>query len=243
MRQKQKKGTTRKITKNIKAEIATGIILIVAVAMGVLIWLENKSTQFDKTELQSAPLSVSHGNAELKAPYNVVFLGDSITAYQNWNKMFGVSYITNAGIPGNTTDDIMARLSSTISSRPRKVFLMMGINDLLRGKDVDYVAINYEKILNQIQLQSPDAMIYVQSVLPTDNDISRIGTVQSQKIVNLNVKLKALSDEKHIFFIDLYPSFCDESGKMYRKYAVDGVHLSPAGYEVWRGLIDRYIEN
>lgn len=243
MRPKQKKATAKKVVKNIKAEIATGIILMVAVIMGMLIWLENKNAQADKAKPQSASLPTSRGKAELKAPYSVVFLGDSITAYQNWNKALGVTYITNAGIPGNTTDDIVARLNAVTNAKPKKIFVMMGINDLLRGKDVDYISANYEKILNQIRLQSPGTTVYVQSVLPINNDISRIGKIESQKIINLNDKLKALSDEKNIFFINLYPSFCDENGRMYKKYAVDGVHLSSAGYAVWKDIIGSYIEN
>ncbi len=112
----------------------------------------------------------------------IVFIGDSITAYENWNTLFGVTYIRNAGIPENTTDDVLSRLSSIISSKPEKIFLFIGINDLFGGKDTSYISANYETILNKIRLESPDTILYFQSVLPTNSDISLSASFESNNI-------------------------------------------------------------
>ena len=66
---------------------------------------------------------------------DIVFLGDSITAAGNWTSLFGISYIINAGIPGDRVYNIIdksnvSRVNSVTSSKPQKIFLMLGINDL-----------------------------------------------------------------------------------------------------------------
>ena len=229
------------MNKNIKSEIAIGIIVAIAIIIGGSVWLENKNSQAGLAGKQYTSESMTCDNSEA-ASNSIVFLGDSITALEDWNASFKVPCIINAGISGNTTDDILSRLSVAIISKPKKLFLMIGINDLLRGKDISYVLTNYETILNKIKSESPNTIVYIQSVLPINNDISKIGTVDSQKIIALNDKLKSLAKENNVFFIDLYPSFCGADHKMYKKYAADGVHPSFAGYAVWKSMISQYME-
>jgi len=171
-----------------------------------------------------------------------MFLGDSITAREDWNVLLGVTYVMNAGVSGNTTDDVLARLDPLLTTKPKKIFLMIGINDLLKGKDVPYILANYETILDRIRSASPDTVIYIESVLPINNDISQLGIVDDQKITALNGELKSLADGKSEIFIDLYPSFCGSDHKLYTKYTNDGVHLNANGYAVWENLIVPYVK-
>jgi len=173
---------------------------------------------------------------------DIVFLGDSLTAREDWNVLFGVDDISNAGQSGNTTDDVLARLNSVLAEKPQKIFLMIGINDFLRGKDVPYVLANYYKIISQIESQSPGTQIYIQSILPTNNSISQIGIVDSEKIITLNDKLSALADGRKIFFLSLYPNFCGPDDQMYVRYTNDGVHLNAVGYTVWKNSIVSYLK-
>ena len=201
------------------------------------------SIRFSYQKPQTVPQDLlsraGYGRPDANASSKTVFLGDSITFLEDWNVLFGVSDIANAGISGNTTDDVLARLDSAISARPQKLFLMIGINDLLRGRDVPYVFANYEKIISEIRSKSPDTKIYMQSVLPVDNDISksRYGTVDAQKILELNDKIKTLADDNKLFFLDLYPSFCGADNKLYPQYSADGLHPNAYGYAAWENLI------
>ncbi|NTW26760.1 MAG: hypothetical protein HGA36_00300 [Candidatus Moranbacteria bacterium] len=222
------------INKKVESEIAIGLIVIIALIMGSLIWMKNTNRYASSADVRD--------KAEVGATDSVVFIGDSITAIENWNALLGTSYVANAGISGNTTDDVIARLDRAIVYKPKKIFLMIGVNDFLRGRDVAHVLANYEIILNSIRKQSPDTVIYIESVLPINNDLSKIGTIDSQKIITLNRQLKKFIDGKKILFIDLYPSFCGDDSKLYRKYTVDGVHLSAAGYGVWKNAIYQYVK-
>lgn len=224
-----------KIDKQIKSEIAISIILLLTTIMGALIVWTNRNWQNDANPVQYTSASPDGTN-------RIVFLGDSITALEDWNRLFEVSDIKNAGVSGNTTDDVLLRLSEAIASKPQKLFLMIGINDLVRGKDVDYVLANYKTILDRIKSESPSTIVYVQSVLPINNSLSKIGTVDPQKILELNKQLKHLANQRNLLFIDLYQFFCGADNKMSQKYAADGVHPGPAGYEVWKKMVGQYIE-
>lgn len=229
------------INKKITSEIAIGIIILLVLIMGGIILMSNKKMQASLKENKYVSTAAVNTALEIKAQKNIVFLGDSITALEDWNSLFGVTYVTNAGIPGNTTDDVLSRLNSAVKSKPQKLFLMIGVNDLLRGKDVSYIMTNYVRILSEIRLQSPDTIVYIQSVLPVDNSVSRIGNIEGQKIIELNKQLKFLAEENKAFFVDLYPAFCGSDNKLYRKYSKDGVHLSSVGYAVWKNLITQFI--
>jgi lysophospholipase L1-like esterase len=230
--------------KNKKTVIAFTIGVVIILAAIIVGYSIRFSYQKSQTVWQDLLSRAGYGKSDTNANSETVFLGDSITFQEDWNVLFGVSDIANDGISGNITDDVLARLDAVIRAKPQKLFLMIGINDLLRGEDVPYIFTNYEKIISEIRLKSPDTTIYIQSVLPVDNDISgsRFGTVDSQKIINLNSKIKSLVDGSRIFFIDLYPYFCGADNKLYAGYAKDGLHLNSHGYAVWKNLIVAYVK-
>jgi len=225
--------------RNIGTKVAIGLILIVILILGGSIWFGYRKPQ---TVWQYTESRLGYGKPDADVAGKIVFLGDSIIGFENWNVLFGISNIANFGASGNTTDDVIARLDSAISAKPQKLFLMIGINDLLNGKDVAHVATNYETILNKIKSESPDTIIYAQSVLPVNNDVLKSETADNQKIIALNDKLKVLANERGIFFVDLYSAFSGADNKMRRGYAWDGLHPNSHGYAVWRDLIVQYIK-
>lgn len=225
--------------RHVDSMFAIGVIFVTSFVVGLLVWLGNKDYQASENQyLTTFPMN----NKPEISSSSIVFLGDSITAQGNWNALFGMPLIVNAGIPGNTTDDILARLDQITNAKPKKIFLMIGVNDFLRGKDVLYVLKNYKEIIAQIKEKSPATAIYMQSILPISNDLSRIGTIDASKIVMLNAQIKSLSNGKNIFFIDLHDSFCGDDQKLYTKYTIDGVHLSVAGYNLWKESLVSYLK-
>jgi lysophospholipase L1-like esterase len=232
-----------KIKGNKKNAIFLAIIIVAISLFGTvcLIWFSYQKSQ---TVWQDILSRAGYKKANVNADNKIVFLGDSITFQEDWNVLFGTPDIINMGVSGNTTDDVLARLEMVVSYKPQKLFLMIGINDFLRKKDVNYVFANYQKIITEIRLKSPDTKVYIQSILPMDNDVSgqRFGTVDSQKIIELNNRIETLSGGNKVFFIDLYPYFCGADNKLYAKYTKDGLHLNSHGYSVWKNLIISYVK-
>lgn len=176
-----------------------------------------------------------------KPTSEIIFLGDSITARKNWNRLFGFNNILNAGISGNTTEDVLLRLDPLLDLKPKKIFIMIGINDLSKGSDVSHIFNNYKLIINKIKTTSPNTVLFIESVLPIDNELSPIGKIDSQKIIDLNISLQSLANETGAIFINLYPSFVGKDNAMDTAYASDGVHPNAAGYALLKTLLLPYL--
>ena len=223
--------------------ISVAVVIIILLAVGF-----NLSVRFSYQKSQTLWQDFLSRSGVYKPDTNankqIVFLGDSITFQEDWGVLFGTHEIYNAGISGNTTEDILGRLPDAISGHPQKLFLMIGINDLIRGEDVPYVFANYEKIVSEIRAKSPDTKIFLESVLPMDNAIAvqRFGTVDKQKIIDLNEKIKSLADGSNLIYIDLYPHFCGADDVLYAKFGKDGLHLNSHGYAVWKDAIMQYVK-
>lgn len=164
---------------------------------------------------------------------NIVFLGDSITNRSEWVEVFNNPDIKNRGIDGDTTSGILNRLNTITRGYPKKIFLMIGINDILHNDDKARILGNYKQILNEIRINSPDTIIYVESILPNNK-------IKSNRNVKfLNNELQKLSGGK-IIYIDLFDKFA-ENDKLSGRYTYDGTHLNGHGYLLWKKEIEKYV--
>ncbi len=175
----------------------------------------------------------------------VVFLGNSISDGAEWDEYFDNNKCINRGISGDVTDGILLRLKDITRIQAQKIFLLIGINDLARGKSIDYIIENYKRIYQQIREESPNTQIFIQSILPVNNELKQFKnhTNKNDMIITLNNKLKSLAQEKGIDYIDLHSTFSDASGKLRKDLTEDGLHLNGRGYQVWMNLIKNFISN
>jgi len=164
------------------------------------------------------------------APGSVVFLGDSITEGGKWHELFPDEPVHNRGIGGDVTTGVLERLHQVTQGRPAKVFLMIGTNDLAFGRSEDEIIANMGTITARIRAESPGTQVYLQSVLPRDED-------NRERIESLNDRLRTTASEQGATFVDLYPLFLDEDGSIRDELANDELHLMGAGYEIWRDAI------
>lgn len=171
----------------------------------------------------------------------VVFLGDSIIEMFNVSEFFPDIKIANRGISSDYSDSVVDRLDSILIDQPPKIFIMMGINDLYKFKNSNKILENYDIALKKITEQSPNTKIYVQSILPINNDLFTI-EISNSKIKILNKDIKELSFKYNAIFIDLYPLF-EKNGQLNKEYTYDGVHLKGDAYLIWVNEIKKYIIN
>ena len=173
-----------------------------------------------------------------KTEGNIVFLGDSITDFVNFDEFLPSYHIINRGIAGDTTSGVLRRLGEVISLRPRKLFLLIGTNDI--GNDVMPVPIarNIREIVSRVQAKSPETRIYFQGVFPTRRDFSR----PNELIQELNAEIAAIAQEKHCTFVDLYPLLLDSEGMLAEEYTLDGLHLSNSGNAKWMAYVVPYLD-
>ena len=174
----------------------------------------------------------------------IIFLGNSITEGGDWKALFPDKNVVNRGISGDVTDGVLFRLDEVTSSKPSKVFLLIGTNDMARGKSVDYVLTNTEKIILQIKAQSKDTKIYLQSILPINPTVGEKfegHKKNHQNIIEANKRLKMLAKQHKIKFINLHKAMSTDEKYLKPEYTFDGLHLSNEGYKKWKQVINKYV--
>jgi lysophospholipase L1-like esterase len=170
----------------------------------------------------------------------IIMMGTSLTQNMEWNEFFRDLHIKNRGINGETTQGVIERLDEVIESHPKKIFLEIGINDLLHNTPESTIIFNIKKIIRTIRLQSPATIIYLQSILPTDWNIYEINVPVISRIHTLNNAIKLLVAE-NVIYIDLASKFI-LNNKMNPEFdSGDHLHLSGSGYKLWCEQIKKYL--
>lgn len=167
--------------------------------------------------------------------YDVVFFGNSITEQGPWQELIGRGYkVGNRGIGGDHSYGMKARVADVVRSKPKKIFLMMGINDIARGFSVAEILKNYDAIISTVKKQSPGTKIYVQSTLPFNEELYRADNLRGKKgvIADLNKGIKALAKKHRIPYVDVKKVLAD-GHVLKKKYTTDGLHLTTEGYIRW----------
>jgi len=165
-------------------------------------------------------------------PDDIVMLADSLVEQCRWNEFFPSRSVKNRGIGGDKTIDLLQRLDPIVAGKPAKIFIMAGLNDLLNADlPVSLVLQQYRRILERIRQESPLTKIVIQSVLPVFDEFRLV------KIKALNSGLADLAQSEGCGFVDLYPLFCNEAGRMDVKDTWDGLHLTASAYLKWKAAI------
>lgn len=165
----------------------------------------------------------------------IVFLGNSITKVGKWQELITDQNIINKGISGDITTGVLARLDDCLSARPEKIFVMIGINDLKIGKDIDIITSNQKKIIGKIKSLSPKTKIYMQSTLPVhESMLADIYQRLNNKDINkMNVALKMVCKQLNVKYVDLHPIMLDQNLQLKKSWSTDGLHLRPEAYLAW----------
>jgi lysophospholipase L1-like esterase len=169
----------------------------------------------------------------------IIFLGNSITDIGEWAEIWQNTRVKNRGISSDNTFGVLARLDEVVSSKPSKIFILIGINDIAKGTPDSAIVSNYKKIIGRIQTSSPQTFIYVQSILPTNNEFTEYVRHQNkdQHIRAVNGELKKFCGTKKLVYVDLYSRFVDVNHKLDKRYTNDGLHLTGSGYMLWKKIL------
>ena len=175
---------------------------------------------------------------------DIIFFGNSITDRVDWNELLGMSNVHNRGISGDITFGLLQRIKEVTDVHPKKVFILIGINDVSRNIPDSIIANNYRRIVQKIQTHSPRTKIYFQTLLPVNNEFTEFKSHynKDEHILWLNEQIKKIGKEYGILVIDLYPHFLDDQNKLDKKYTLDGLHPNAEGYKVWAAILKKYLK-
>jgi lysophospholipase L1-like esterase len=168
----------------------------------------------------------------------IVFIGNSITDGGEWQELLDCKKCVNRGISGDISFGVLARLDDALKDKPKKIILLIGINDISRNIPNERIIENYKAFVSRTKAVSPKTKIYLQSVLPTNNTFRKFVDKNEESIKILNAAMLDLSkNTEGVTYIDLYAKFLDADGRLDKKYTNDGLHLLGEGYILWAKIL------
>ena len=174
---------------------------------------------------------------------DAVFIGNSRTeGLKKFSGLSNATFITEVGLTVSSIFTDYCDISGGYRSRAfdalagmsfSKVYIMLGMNEL--GWVYESVfKDDYGKIIDKIREINPDAVIYIQSIIPvskwkdSSNDVYTNANVE-----RLNSQLRDLADEKEVHYLDVAGALMDSEGYLPYEATGDGVHLEPPYCVKW----------
>src|SRR5262245_32604332 len=167
------------------------------------------------------------------AEREVVVLGDSLTERGEWAELLERP-VANRGIAGDTVADVRARLDDIVALEPRTLFVLVGINDLAAGGWPAVLAIQHAALAIDLRRRLPRTRIVVESLLPIrDELVARDDVLSNAAVRRTNDLLRRTTAGAGVEWLDVHAALADPTGELDPRYAIDGLHLSPAGHRAW----------
>ncbi|MEN8256873.1 MAG: GDSL-type esterase/lipase family protein [Thermodesulfobacteriota bacterium] len=166
---------------------------------------------------------------------NILFVGDSLIAYFDWQQRFPEFNCVNLGVPGETVAGCRGQVAQIVGRYPQADFVvvMIGTNNLVMS-EFGFLA-EYEQLVADLHANYPGATIALCSLLPLQLPWLAPGAVE-----RLNDLLKELAKQDWGVYLDICESFQDEDPVSC--FVEDGVHLSNEGYRRWSAVLADWLE-
>jgi lysophospholipase L1-like esterase len=169
---------------------------------------------------------------------NIIFIGDSLTQWFDWEGRFPGHRVMNLGISGETVEGLLARREHirSIVDNPDLIFLMTGINNIVNGQNDIFSP--YREMIRNLTTWYKKSKIVIQSILPVG-----LTWISNNIIKNTNCHLMDIAREHDADYLDVYSLFVDAKGNPIRGYLCDdGVHLTNNGYKTWATVVELYLK-
>lgn len=117
----------------------------------------------------------------------------------------------------------------------KKIYIMLGANAL--DYDENTVITGYASFLQAAKLQFPDAVIYVQSILPVTAGVNKVypdERINNNRITEYNTAIRALARSEGVNYVDVAQAVVGADGMLPDEASpLDGMHLTPEYYIKW----------
>ncbi len=170
---------------------------------------------------------------------NTVFIGDSLTdgfrmhaGLADATFLCGTS-MTVSGLATREWQNGLTMLDRIRQGGFKKVYIMLGINENIVEEYKDAFIKSYSELIDTVKASNPDAVIYIQSILPVTASRDADGRITNAVINSFNDGLYDLSLEKEVFYLDINKSLVDTNGQLPEEAATDGVHFKKDYYLKW----------
>ena len=168
---------------------------------------------------------------------DAVMFGDSITLGHTFYATVPGKFVSKSSVNTETVHTATASSGRTLMQEllategVNKYYLMLGINEVSYRPVADYKA-NFAKIIDMIREVNPNAIIYLQSVLPIERSVEE-QKLYKRHIDGANEALKELSLEKNCYYLAVDTAIAEADGYLRDDAAEDGVHFGKKEHDKW----------
>ena len=164
--------------------------------------------------------------------YNIDVGGALICGYRSIspNTIVNRTTVTNPDRGEEVALDVLA------ANQPAKLYILLGTNALVQTGNEDSFINYYARMLDELRAALPNTTFYVQSILCATQETVEDDApgLSPDHIGPINQQIKALCEERGLYYLDLNAEFSDENGYLLTDYAQpDGIHLTVSGYNKW----------
>jgi len=165
----------------------------------------------------------------------ILLCGSSSARGWNVQKYFPNLKVTNRGFGGSQVHDSTQFADRIILPfQPRIILLYAGDNDIASGKAPELVFENFKLFVAKIHAALPKTKIVYIAIKPST---ARWRMVEKMRAANRLIADHTKTDER-LAYVDIDTPMIGKDGKPRAELlAKDGLHLSPAGYELWTSLV------
>lgn len=156
------------------------------------------------------------------------FIGDSRTdGLFMFSGLSTADFVCGVGMNLLTVVEDEKVIEALQNNTYRNIYIQFGVNEL-GWPSAENFKNKYAVLVNMVKEYQPNAMIYVESVIPLTKEYSESNDVYTnEKVESFNAKLQEMASESGVKYIDIVPVMCgDERVLPAAAGSVDGVHFN-----------------
>ena len=184
---------------------------------------------------------------------NAVFIGDSITeGIKTYGMMTNATVIAATGINLSTittsavvkTESGRVTVLDALKQYPEtgKIYILLGANGIAWMEKDSFVQM-YSDFVKELKAQCPDALIYIQSIFPINEDKFSEhydSEITNEKIREYNSALLDMSKELGVYYLNVAETIADQNGALSDDATTDGMHIGTDYYEKWFNYLKKH---
>jgi lysophospholipase L1-like esterase len=173
-------------------------------------------------------------------PGAVVFTGSS--SIRRWDTLardFPHAVVLNRGFGGSEAEHVLRYANRIIVPyRPARIVFYAGDNDLARGKTPQQIASDVQQLSELVRRELPGARMAIVSIKPS---LARWHLVAKTR--EANGLLRELARKSpHLTYVDVFTPMIGADGRpIPALFVEDGLHLTAAGYRVWKEALTPFL--
>jgi lysophospholipase L1-like esterase len=216
-------------------------ILTLLLLAGAATQAAETTNKFDPARFEKEIAAYEKADTTNAPPKNpIVFVGSSsIRKWTTLKQDFPKHPVMNRGFGGSVISDSIAFANRIVTPyKPVMVVFYAGDNDLGGGKTPEVVAADFKTFTEKVWAAGDKTKIAYIAIKPS---IKRWAIVDKVKETNRLIEAYCKTD-KRLDFIDIYPAMLGDDGKPRPElFVADGLHMTPEGYKLWTGIVEKHL--